>query len=246
MRSGSGTGRSRFTASPTIRKSTASTPGAIGRPWSSASAPTAATWRRTIIPDYGVTVWDVERRAVAIDDTGRSSWAAARFSPDSRRIAVAHPEGEVLVYDLATGQPERPWHMPGVRFLAFSPDGSRIAATATWRRRRTAGLSRRRRGRIVRSIPLRSMATVAWSPDGTTLATACDDYKIYLWDAATGVRRATLEGHTNGGLSAGFDPSGTLLASDGWEARLRLWDPVLGRSWLSEPGDVRDRWSLQP
>ena len=35
---------------------------------------------------------------------------------------------------------------------------------------------------------------VAWSPDGTTLATPCDDRKIYLWDAATGKRRVTLEG----------------------------------------------------
>ncbi len=36
---------------------------------------------------------------------------------------------------------------------------------------------------------------VAWSPDGTTLATPCDDLKIYLWDAATGIRKAILEGH---------------------------------------------------
>ncbi len=187
-------------------------------------------------PDYGVIVRDVERGAVALEATARSSWAAASFSPDSRRIAVAHPEGEVVIYDLATGQPGRPWRMPGVRYLAFSPDGSRIAATANLAPSPHCWIVEPETGRIVLSFALPSMATVAWSRDGTTLATTGDDCKIQLWDARSGVRRATLEGHINGGLSAGFDLSGALLASDGWEERLRLWDPVLGRCWLSEPG----------
>ncbi len=89
-------------------------------------------------------------------------------------------------------------------------------------------------GRLVRSIPLPIAARrVAWSPDGTTLATPSDDTKIYLWDVATGIRKATLEGQTNAGLHAAFHPAGTLLASNGWEGRLRLWDPVLGRPVLS-------------
>jgi WD40 repeat protein len=50
------------------------------------------------------------------------------------------------------------------------------------------------------------------------------------------MRRATLEGHTSGGVRAVFHPAGTVLASNGWEERLRLWDPILGRTWLSEPG----------
>ena len=51
-------------------------------------------------------------------------------------------------------------------------------------------------GGFVRSFPLPigGGASIAWSPDGTTLATACDDAKIYLWDAMTGTRKATLEG----------------------------------------------------
>ena len=76
-------------------------------------------------------------------------------------------------------------------------------------------------------------AAVAWGPDGATLATPCDDSKIYLWDAATGGRKAVLAGATNAGLYAAIHPSGTLLASNGWENRLRLWDPILGRTVLS-------------
>ena len=37
----------------------------------------------------------------------------------------------------------------------------------------------------------------------------------------------------NLGLRVTFHPAGTLLASTGWEGRLWLWDPVLGRPWLT-------------
>jgi WD40 repeat protein len=93
-------------------------------------------------------------------------------------------------------------------------------------------------GRLVRSISLPStwVNFAAWSPDGATLATAYNDDKIYLWDTGTGTRKATLEGRTNGGLTAAFHPSGTLLASNSWGQQLWLWDPALGRPWFSLTG----------
>ncbi len=152
---------------------------------------------------------------------------------------MAHEEGEVVIYDLATRQPSRRWRgpMPAYDFWTFlptEPDRDPVPRDDC----PPAGSVEAETGRLVRSIALPVAGDwVAWSPDGTTLATPASDRKIYLWDAATGDRRATLEGHTNGGVRAAFHPAGTLLASDGWEARLRLWDPILGRSWLSEPGD---------
>lgn len=70
------------------------------------------------------------------------------------------------------------------------------------------------------------------------LVTPCNDRppKIDLWDTATGTRRATLEGTTSGGLQASFHPAGTLLASNSWEGRIRLWDPILGRPLLDMTG----------
>jgi eukaryotic-like serine/threonine-protein kinase len=187
-------------------------------------------------PDHGVTVWDVGRRSVLIADPGPLSAAAAQFSPDSRRFAIAREDGELLIYELATGQPRRRWRIPGVKNLAFSPDGAELAAIENASTPPTCRIVATATGRLVRSIVLQTIGSVAWSPDGLTLATPDNDRKIYLWDAATGQPRETLEGHSNAGILAGFHPLSTLLASNGWEARLRLWDPILGRSWLSEPG----------
>ena len=38
--------------------------------------------------------------------------------------------------------------------------------------------------------------SVAFSPDGKTLASGSDDKTIKLWDVATGKEQATLKGHT--------------------------------------------------
>jgi WD40 repeat protein/Flp pilus assembly protein TadD len=189
-------------------------------------------------PGIALKVWDVERRAVTMDDPGPGSVGSARFSPDSRRIALTHKDGGVLVYDLATGQPRRRWRVPGAWALDFRSDGARIAVISKGQTESTCQILEAESGRLVRSIPVRASAGgVAWSPDGGTLATPReDDRKIDLWDAATGTRKATLDGHNNFGLGAAFHPAGTLLASNGWESRLWLWDPVLGRPWLNLTG----------
>ena len=77
---------------------------------------------------------------------------------------------------------------------------------------------------------------VAWSRDGATLAYANDELKIYLYDTATGTRKATLEGSTFRGIVVGFHPAGTLLAGTCLEKRLRIWDAVSGRPLVSLTG----------
>src|SRR5436190_804834 len=55
--------------------------------------------------------------------------------------------------------------------------------------------------------------SVAFSPDGKTLASASSDKTIKLWDVATGKQRATLNGHTDGVSSVAFSSDGKTLAS---------------------------------
>ena len=191
--------------------------------WVFTFSPNGRYLATTHSPGFGLTVWDVDRRVVAVEDPGRV-WRGAKFSPDSRRIGLAR-DGEVLVYDLATGRPSRRW--PGrASDLAFRPDGAQIAVIDNETRSPTCRILEGETGQLVQTFSLRTTADyVVWSPDGVTLATPGHDMKIDLWDTATGIRRATLEGHINSGLWATFHPAGTLLASNGFEGTA----PALGR-----------------
>ncbi len=191
----------------------------------------------THFPGEALTVWNIDRGTVAMSDPGAIGYLAGKFSPDSQRFACGHQDGEVIIYELATGQPYTRWPGPAeVGDLAFRPDAAQIAVIYNDPKSSTCRILESETGRLVLTIPLPAVASVAWSPDGTTLATGCDDTKIYLWDAATGNRKAVLEGSTNSGLVAAFHPSGTIVASNGFEGRLRLWETGLGRPMFSVTG----------
>jgi WD40 repeat protein/serine/threonine protein kinase/tetratricopeptide (TPR) repeat protein len=80
-----------------------------------------------------------------------------------------------------------------------------------------------------------SIACVAFSPDGQTLASASWDSNVKLWDVATGQDRCTLRGHSNSVESVAFSPDGKILASGGFDATVKLWDIATGHERASLP-----------
>jgi WD40 repeat protein len=65
--------------------------------------------------------------------------------------------------------------------------------------------------------------TVAFSPDGKTLATGGDDSVARVWDPATGKPLAVLEGHTDVVRSLAFDPKGELLVTGSADKTVKTW-----------------------
>ena len=68
------------------------------------------------------------------------------------------------------------------------------------------------------------VSSVAFSPDGSTLASGSYDDTIRLWNAVTGEHKMTLEGHRNSVISVAFSPDGSTLASGSGDGTIRLWE----------------------
>lgn len=69
-----------------------------------------------------------------------------------------------------------------------------------------------------------SVMSVAFAPDGKTLASGCRDKTIRLWDTVTGELQRTLEGHEADVYSVAFAPDGQTLASGSGDHTIRIWD----------------------
>jgi WD40 repeat protein len=175
----------------------------------------------------------------AADATAATAAAGpAAFSPDGRLVAAIGSDGKARVWNLATQQPTGiavalPISGRSIRnALAFSPGGKTFVTvggngtTALW----SVATGHRVGAPMAAGAPGgqsaagRPAATVAFSPDGRTLATAMDG-TIRLWDAATQQEIGTpMTAGPNPLYAVAFSPDGRTLATAGGDGTARLWD----------------------
>jgi WD40 repeat protein len=74
-----------------------------------------------------------------------------------------------------------------------------------------------------------SVSSVAFSPDGTRLASGSYDCTVKVWDAHSGQCLQTLEGHSDPVSSVAFSPDGTRLASGSYDCTVKVWDAHSGQ-----------------
>jgi WD40 repeat protein len=118
--------------------------------------------------------------------------------------------------------------------LAFSPDGKSIVAaqnTVSSRGVFVINVWDAQSGQHLAAMPANSehiehtsyISSIAFSPDGRTLATGSLDYSLRLWDFTSRQHVATLHGHLQEVWSIAFSADGRSLASGGKDGTIKLW-----------------------
>src|SRR5262249_62044376 len=73
-----------------------------------------------------------------------------------------------------------------------------------------------------------TIRSVAFAPDGRTLATGSQDGTARVWNLDTGQPQHTLKGTGTTVNCVAFHPNGKLLAAGCNDGTVRLWDPASG------------------
>jgi WD40 repeat protein len=189
--------------------------------------------------DGTVCLWDVatgqQINQLLAEHT--SSIYSMVFSADGQTLALGKGDGTVYLWDVATQQqlgPQLEGHADHITSMAFSPDGQFLASGGCVERSSDGAC-------VVGDIRLWSVETgqqigepltentvaisMAFSPDGQTLAAGNQDRTIRLWDVATGQPLGTrLARHTGWVSSVVFSSSGQILASGSVDGTVHLWD----------------------
>lgn len=110
-----------------------------------------------------------------------------------------------------------------VSALAFSPKGDRLASVAWSGKGYLLNLYDKTVAVLTNATA--SLRSVAFSPDGTLLATGGLGQTIHVYEAATAKYLTALKGSLGSVGSIAFSPDGKLLASGSKDATVRVWDP---------------------
>ena len=173
-----------------------------------------------------VKLWDIhtgELKNTFIGDYATKRVESITFSPDGQTIAVAS-YGEIRLWDIDSGIHKATMRGPGFFYhLLFSPDGNTLAAKSYPSRSEvgiylwninTTDLQKSTVRHVITGHKL-EVNSIAFSPDGQSIASGHRHKNIRLWDVSTGELKKIFKGHPSPLWypAIAFFPNGKTLAS---------------------------------
>ncbi len=175
-----------------------------------------------------LTVWDLQTNRELVTLVGHESLVLnVTWSPDGKWIASGSLDSTVRIWDAETGIPVHTISgQGGPSTASWSSDSLQVAVLNAVDG--MVGIWDVSTGKMIRQVTDQATAEVAWSPDGTRLATSMRDGSIVIWDLSNDQQIATIP--HQGGFVSDFDwnPDATRLVACDQSGNVTVWDAQTG------------------
>ena len=193
--------------------------------------------------ENAISLWEIDtgREVVTLTEHTENITTLV-FSPDNGTLASGSEDNTIRLWNATTGQLlflPLSEHTGDITSIAFSPDSQTLASgsrdntirlwSATTGQRLATLEEQIVWGAVTHEGHTGDVTTVAFSPDGATLAGGDTDNTIRLWNVAARQHRTALTGHTGTVTALTFSKDGTMLVSGSRDNTIRLWNTTTER-----------------
>ena len=158
---------------------------------------------------------------------------SADYSPDGKQLATIGDDGTTIVWDAASGDElqrlpgtTQPSDFVSARRVAYSPNGKLLAACDNNQVKIYDAATYELLDTLTGHEA--DMTAVAFSRDGTRLASADHAGMIFIWDGVTGDSLLEFVGHADAVEDLTFSPDGKWLVTASADATMKFWDAATG------------------
>lgn len=170
------------------------------------------------------------------------------FSPDGRFLAGGTTDGQILLWETATGKYLRSWrgHLTLITSVAFSPDGQQLLSASEDRSLRLWDAGSGKELKLLAKTE-DTFRGLTFSPDGKLAAAQSIwwEGKVYLWNLETGkdLKRIPLAKKKINQIA--FSPNGKMLALGDVDGAITLFEVATGKPRASFRGHLSEITALR-